>query len=207
MTHPTTKKSASKRVLIIFLGLLVIFVIPLLFAWYLYTTHPTSKSFVDKNGFLISPKVSFERLPIKNAWGVTLPHRQWRYKWVLLYVSVPPCEAECADMLAKMQMVSTGSELRYKTPVDAVVLTFNSADKEKLHDMIAYHYPSFVHAYIHLTDFKRVFSHAPFLREATFKGMLYIISPDGKISLGYTNQASANAMSTGLNALITQTKN
>lgn len=199
------KNRVSKRLRLIIIGLVIVCIAPLLYAWYLYQTQPTAVQLKGANSFQIKPSIDFNRLPLTNAWGVALPHSQWQYKWVLLYVSTAPCDQTCHGMLEKMQIVSNGSAARYKQPIDNLVLTFTSLDKKALHDILAHSYPSVVHAYVHLRDFKRVFSHAPLLRQATFQGMLYLVAPDGKISLSYTTQATDTAISAGLNSLITQT--
>lgn len=200
------KKLITKRIQLIIIGLVIVCVAPILYAWYLHKSQPPTVPLLGGHGFHIKPPIDFTQMRLTNRWGVKLPHSQWQYNWVLLYVSTAPCDNSCHSMLEKMQIVSNGSQGRYKQPVDNLVLTFTSLGEQKLHDLMAHNYPDFLHAYIHLQTFKRLFNHAPELRRATFQGMLYLVAPDGKISLAYTMQASDTAISAGLNSLLTQQK-
>ena len=201
------KKLASKRVRLIIIGLVLVCVAPLFYAWYLYGHKPATLQLKDANAYQIKPAVEFTHLALTNVHGAALAHSQWQRRWVLLFVSPSSCADVCHGMLDKMQFVSQDSAQRYKQPIDTLVVSFSSLNQQKLLDLLVGSYPGFTHAYVHLRDFKRVFSHSPLLRQATFQGMLYLVAPDGKITLGYSMAALATAISHGLNSLLKTANN
>ena len=131
----------------------------------------------------IKPPIKFSNLRLYNRIGDLLPNSQWRHKSIILYITPLPCSQICQKSLSKLQKIY---ETYWKKPhLDLLVATFSIFKDQHLLNLLTHHYPHVVHVYIKKHAFFRVFSHVKSRRAAVFKGMFYLINPQGKVIMDY----------------------
>ncbi len=86
-------------------ALCLIFIAPMLLAWYVYK-HPKLLSGHTSQGQLLSPMVEFNSLNVTALDGA---QQVWQKKWTVLYVTSLPCTKECQQIIYKMQQIRTAT--------------------------------------------------------------------------------------------------
>jgi len=91
-------KQTSRWTLI---GLLLVFVLPMILAWYLYQ-HPGLLKGHTNHGQLLKPPLQFNQLSLEEFDSQSL-----KGKWLILYLDELPCALNCQKNLYKMRQVRT----------------------------------------------------------------------------------------------------
>lgn len=132
---------------------------------------------------VIKPPIEFSNLRLYNRFGQLLPHSQWQNKSIIFYVTPLPCKHICQQSLSKLQKIY---KTYWKKPrLDLLVGTFSIFKDQHLSNLLTHHYRRVAHVYISKHAFLRVFSHVKSKRAAIFKGMFYLVNPQGKVIMDY----------------------
>lgn len=159
-----------QRSMVIFLSLL--FIIPLISAWYLYTHHDEWTIKTKNRGQLLNPLLRLENFPLYVAENNTRADvKKLHKKWQLIYLDPSDCQHDCKKNLHKMRQVWMALG-KHRDRVSGLLITTMRAQE------ISTQYPGL----LHLWSTKK--SLADFL-EKTPQGAFYLMDPLGYVMMVY----------------------
>ena len=198
------KKFISPRITLVFIAAL--FLLPLVFAWLMYTGTLEFKPGSTKNlGTLVEPPVPLDlpSLSAVNSDGTAIPAADVLLEhWVVLYPVIGVCLDNCQQHLISLRQVHIASG-RHGTRIRLAVL-IDRTNPTETRELIASVYDQF----IVLTDQEDSVSDAiqaavsPSLPNAA----TYLIDPLGNIMMAYTDDADPNDLKKDLKRLLTWSK-
>ncbi len=158
---------------LLFYFLLIIFVIPIIFAWYAFQ-HPTYWiKRTTNHGILLNPVKSLMAWPLLDNHQKSFDPKQFPKKWLLLLVHEGPCDIACAKNLYYLHQtqIATG---KYQEQVARVYIgvgyPLSLAAQKKYPDLLAL-----------------MSSRNNFLNQH-LSGSIFLGDPQGNIILAYSSK-------------------
>lgn len=169
---------AKRKALFMVSGLLLVFILPMLLAQYLFH-HPTVLSGHTNRGQLINPPLPLAQLPLMDMEGHAFNTPSVLKKWTLLYVSGLPCDDACQQNIYKLRQIriATGKERERINRMFLIVANepIAASQQKFLTNMIASRYAGTVVGVGKPALFNDIFKPEQF----------YLIDPLGNIMLSY----------------------
>lgn len=170
----------SKKINWIFIGLFLIFAIPLTLASWMFIENKPLFSHTTNHGQLIQPPLDMAKL------GLPADQQAWKKHWLLLYVDPTVCAKSCEMALYHMRQIRTAMG-KDSDRVQRAILTFSDqAVDPHLEQLLNAEFKGT----LHLTTSKKTFSH--FSQDDTFgkialkTGGIYLADPLGNVMMFYT---------------------
>lgn len=180
-----------------FVGLIVVFLVPLLLAVLLYTCRdrlplPEPKT----NGVLIHPARPISQFGARTTNGETLSFDHLRGKWTLVYIGGSPCDLYCEASLFKMRQarLALGENM---SRVQRLLLLTNTTDPDSLAPILGEH-PKLITVSLTEDVHRAVldsFGEHP-------EGNIYIVDPLGNVMMLYTPNATTKGLLKDLKHLL-----
>jgi cytochrome oxidase Cu insertion factor (SCO1/SenC/PrrC family) len=194
MTDTTSKQPVSRGTLI---GLLVVFLAPLVLATLLYQFRDRMPAIGTRShGELIDPARPWDRFEARAADGHRLSLDDLRGKWTLAYMGNGPCELACETGLFKMRQVrlALGADMKR---IQRLYLGNTPLDRASLQPILERN-PRLTFAT--LAD-EPQHSWSDVLGEDAV-GHIYVIDPLGNVMMRYDARATSKGMLNDLKRLL-----
>jgi cytochrome oxidase Cu insertion factor (SCO1/SenC/PrrC family) len=194
MSDSTSKRPVSKGTLI---GLLVVFLAPLVLATLLYQFRDRLPTIGTRShGELIDPARPWDRFEARTADARRLTLDDLRGKWTLAYLGAGPCDLACEAGLFKMRQVrlALGTDMKR---VQRLYLGITPQDREGLQP-IQERDPRLIFAT--LGDGARHALGGVLGEDAA--GHIYVIDPLGNVMMRYDARATSKGMLKDLRHLL-----
>lgn len=167
------------------IGLLLVFTLPMLLAWYVYR-HPSLFTGRTNHGRLFNPPLELAELPFSAMRGEEpFDKAKLRGKWTLFYIDDFPCQAACQQNLYKMRQVRMALGKERERVNRVLLLTARNSVKymknQALLDMIAQDYKGTLLA---MADLQELNTFLKLESSAALHGF-YIVDPLGNMILRY----------------------
>lgn len=182
----------NKNLLVLFI-LLLIFIIPIILAWYFYEKGETVGEGTINYGQLIQPPRDFNKIDRT---------QQFRGKWTMLLVCPRVGEKSCEKMLYNMRQIrlATGKNMER---IQRVMVTFPTEHfSSKFTGLLQSEYIGTVHLVISHKQFQSVMAGLPSTKLASGRGYLYLVDPLGNIMMGYPLDANPSGIFKDLQRLL-----
>lgn len=181
---------APKRNYLIPAALAVVFILPMIIAWYLFTAqHDWIKTETLNYGHLLNPPLQLSKLALENQQGKTINQNTLRGKWLMLYVAPKACDKICFTSLYAMRQIRLALG-KNQQRVNRILLSLTPQLSPDFIKTLHRNYPG---TRLVFTD-KKALSHfmqtASSKTEVLDKGYFYLVDPLGNLMLSY--QASTN---------------
>jgi cytochrome oxidase Cu insertion factor (SCO1/SenC/PrrC family) len=174
----------------IFLGLCLLFAVPFLIAWYMYSNNYVVGAKMSNNGQLISPALHMQALALKNEQGAGFDQENLRGKWIMMYVNTGACRKLCRKNLYFMRQIKTAMG-KDQNRVERVLLTFSRRPGVNTKRLVRKRYPGTVHVIADVNQYAH-FVHQLQPKKVQVKaGELFIVDPKGNIMMRYSSQAKS----------------
>ncbi|MDF2867357.1 MAG: cytochrome oxidase subunit [Gammaproteobacteria bacterium] len=176
-----TKQSARWTLI----GLLLIFILPMLLAWYVYL-HPSLLKGQTNYGRLFNPPLRLAELPLYPMQGGELfDKRKIQGKWTLLYIDAFPCQTTCQENLYKMRQVRIALGKERERVSRWLLLTTEASVRymknQALLDMMKQDYSGTLLSIADSNELNAFFK----LESSVKPNGFYVIDPLGNIILSY----------------------
>jgi hypothetical protein len=173
------------------IALILLFLGPLFGAWYLYTTEKGEPKKMVHHGTLLQPPLDFAQLPITDtASGQALAAKQFRGKWLIVYITALPCKKECQQVLYKIRQVrlTLGKDQRR---VQRVILTPIEQSLGELPIVLQKEYAGTASWQMKLNK-----------QQQLSEGHLYLVDPLGNVFMRYPQDVAPRALKDDLVRLL-----
>ncbi len=184
------------------IGLLLVFMLPMLLAWYVYL-HPSLFTGRTNHGRLLNPPLELAELPFSAMRGEEpFDKSRLKGKWTLLYIDDFPCQTTCQRNLYKMRQVRTALGKERARVNRLLLLTARNSVKymknQALLDMIAQDYNGTLLAMVDLQELNTFLK----LESSATSNGFYIIDPLGNMILRYPEAVIPNHLFKDLQHLL-----
>ncbi|MFT3741949.1 MAG: hypothetical protein QM752_04650 [Gammaproteobacteria bacterium] len=161
--------------------LILIFVIPLIAAYFLSKNHEQMGLGTKNHGQLITPPLDFNQLkPVTTT--------TWRGQWMLLLVIPTHCDSFCEKQIYLMQQIRTATG-KDSNRVTRGVLTFSTENKP-LATLVQTRFPG-THYFTTSTErFQNLVKGSSLEKVAFMPGNIYLVDPQGNILMRYPAQTN-----------------
>jgi len=181
------KTASSQRSLWILLLFIVLFIGPMVAAWWLFNHGGSAKT--TNHGVLIQPPLQLHQLQLYDSHGRRINTSRLSGKWWIFYIyPQPTCDQACYQNLHDVRQVwrAIGKDNRR---VRRAIITFVGQPTDiKLAAALARQYMGTAHFIVNKMQLQRLMARLPSKKLALTRGYLYLVDPLGNIMLSY-NQA------------------
>jgi cytochrome oxidase Cu insertion factor (SCO1/SenC/PrrC family) len=169
-------------------ALLLVFIAPMLLAWYLYT-HPGLLKGHSNQGQLLHPPLQLKAMQFDE---ITHNMPSLKGKWTLFYVSALPCQKQCEQVIYKIRQIRTATG-KERHRVNRLVLFVGDKKTLQLEQKHLLSYSQGEYAGTLLTSISNIeFARQP--ATALQQNTLYLIDPLGNIMLSYPADVAPKAL-------------
>ena len=196
MTNPYATPASRKRIWVIS-SLMVIFLVPLLLAWYLVGHKGFLWTRHTNNGVLITPPFSLSQLKIYNDNKELMDNDLFSNRenaptservigqWTLFLINSSQCDQSCQTGLYNMRQVRLATGKDQNRVVRAVLNFKNKTTSEAIHAEITKGYEGTEMFWIDSEQFQSVIQMSVHVPYASQEGALYIVDPLGNVMMVY----------------------
>lgn len=175
------KQGKTKHPFSILLFLILLFLIPLGLAYFLYSIRNTLGEGFTNHGHLITPPfliTDMKLYPAKDQQPI-------RHKWILLYLYPSDCEQVCQRGLYNLQKIQRAMG-KDQTRMTRAILTYRrNRANTALNTLLLTKYKGTQHLTTYKNSFERSIKARVHTHYATSPGVLYLIDPLGNVILIY----------------------
>lgn len=178
------KKNQSWILIILFL----IFVVPIVLAWFYYEKGDKGITHTTNRGLLIEPPRDMAQLQLKTPKGGSFDQKQLRGKWLMVYVIPTTCHAACEKNLYFMRQIrlATGKN---QERVQRIALVFpHKKTDTHLTALLQTKFNGTIEVVANPKQFRKVMGNDASL--AMTQGYLYLVDPLGNMMMGYKIDAN-----------------
>ncbi len=161
--------------------LAILFIGPMLAAWFLFTEQGQQLRVGTINrGTLILPPLPMQKLSLQTIQGNKFNQQQLRGKWILVYVNPNQCQEACRVNLYNMRQIrlALGKD---QNRVTRLLIATTKSSQQSIENLIEHAYPGTQFA---LSTQAKLGKVKP--------GDLYIVDPHGNIMMSYSHNNSAS---------------
>lgn len=158
--------------------LLILFILPLIAAGFMYFTGRGIPQHTVNHGALIKPPLDINQLKLANTID-----KPFQGKWLLLYIAPSACSQHCQDTLYKLRQTQTALG-KDSSRIRRVLI----ATHPLTHDMqqqLKTDYAKMQYYVVKQQALTAFLANSPFASEALAKGRLYIVDPLGNVMMTY----------------------
>ncbi|MCD6047717.1 MAG: hypothetical protein K0S08_1364 [Gammaproteobacteria bacterium] len=186
----------------LFAFLMLLFIIPLLTAQYIFQRHTNWIGHTTNRGTLIRPVLPISQLPLSD---VTLNNsyntKNWQNKWVLMYVKGDNCDQRCIRAIYEMNQVRKALG-KYQ---DNILTAYVAVDPSPQTNPSASIFQQFPHTFFLKTsknDLARFLSQADLVNTTSLYGQFFLADPRGFVMMRYDDKTNPEDIYHDLNHLL-----
>ncbi len=182
-------KKPNKQNILVIAALFIVFVVPLIIAFYMYNHDIRWSNKTTNHGELLKPMIAIDALRIEDTKGQKISRADLHRIWWLLYFTNEPCEQVCKENLYKMQQVRLALGPKQEK-LKCFVVALGSNNNDKLNNELKSTYTS-----IQLLNIYK--------RHSTIQYQsLYLVDPMGNLMMRYPENAEPKGILKDLKRLI-----
>lgn len=193
-----TERERAKNPALMLTILIIVFLIPITLAYFLYSQSASLTGGSTNHGKLLSPPLDINKLKLTNSKGQLLDNSvntglqpppsatRTNGQWMLLLLNSGPCQTICENGIHNMRQIQIATGKR-RERIERAVLTYSNSKKDpKLQQLLSSKRYTGTR---HLLTQKATF--APMMRQhvkqsyALKTGTVYIVDPLGNIMMSY----------------------
>lgn len=179
----TISKAYSKKRSWVIPLLLVLFIGPLVIAWFMVIEGDKLGS--SNYGQLIQPPLDITQLPLLDTNGNTFAQTQFKDHWIMVYVEPDSCRELCQKNLYFMRQIrlATGKDMNR---VERVLITFTDQPNDpQLSNLLTSVYPGTLHLLVAKKQFQQFIAPLSTSTLALQQGSFYLVDPHGNVMMYY----------------------
>jgi len=181
--------------------LLLLFFIPILSAWYLFTYHNNWIHSTTNHGKLIRPMLRLEQLPLSDYnLANSINTKQWNNHWVMMYFKENHCDERCLTNIYLMGQTRTALG-KFQDQVISAYVAINPHSENNPG-------PEILRAYAHTlllktstSDLNNFFNKS-ILQVNFAQGQLFLVDPNGFVMMSYPATVNFEDVYQDLNHLL-----
>ncbi len=167
------------------LGIILIFALPLVFAWVGYQHQDLLPKGTTNHGQLINPPIYGDEMVLTEHHGKTFTLNRFHGKWLLFYLNTAPCRGVCKKQLQYLQQIQIAlgkdrdrlQEL-YISPVKKELEILRGHFRSRAPNLrFAFTKPSAQLAFFHAVNSRA--------QKNTQRPRIYLVDPLGNIMMAY----------------------
>lgn len=198
-------KSARSSAKKVFISLALVFIVPIVLAWFMYANRLTFGGRSVNHGHLINPSFAISLLPIRNAKGQLLNNsfpqknktastKATDGKWMLLLLAPKVCAKACENGLYNIRQVKKATG-KNRARILRAVLTYQNVPTDKtLNRLIHSEYQGTQHLQVSANQFTNAIGKHVHVSYATKPGALYVVDPNGNMMMVYKPNTDPTAI-------------
>jgi len=172
-------QSRTSRPLWIFLILIILFVVPIFLAIFIFNRDAAISESTTNHGKLIKPPIQVTKLKLRNNNKAIKPSLL-RGRWVMLYIpATQTCDKVCQKELYYMRQIRIANGKNRNRILRVITTVGTMGNNKELHELLKNPYAG----PLHLTM-------KPGKKLALDQGYLYIIDPIGNVMMRYSTKAN-----------------
>ncbi len=190
----------SFRPFIAVVGIIVLFVLPVVIARFVFDKHLIPQH--EQNyGTLLKQHQLLQKLPLKNSDENDFSISKLKGKWSLIYLYPGQCEQLCFQHLFYLRQIKLSLHDK-ASRVNRLFVTMSQSDLPRLKAILKHDYPGTYLAFMQDSQIKNLVPNK-FNKNIAFQdGFLYVADPLGNIILGYQANANPEGILKDLNLLL-----
>lgn len=178
------------------LALLGLFLIPLIAAWWFYTSHQRNPNFrTTQFGQFIKPPIAMITLMPKST------RQQLKGKWTIALLNPTACQAQCVHALYEMRQIRRASG-RHQRAIQPLLLTYRDAKQPLLKKLLTRYYPNIQLVVLNRDIFTNNIKQQFTADYALSSGTIYLIDPQGYAMMAYPPKSNASGIFKDLQRLL-----
>jgi hypothetical protein len=185
----------------LFCFLLLLFFIPILGAWYLFTYHNNWVHGTTNHGKLIQPMLRLDDLPLSD-YNITnsINVKQWHNHWMMIYFKENNCDERCLTNIYLMGQTHTALG-KFQDQVITAYVAIDPNEESNPGPEILRQYAHTLLLKTNTLDLNNFFNNNP--AHVDFKqGQLFLVDPNGFVMMYYPTTVNFEDVYQDLNHLL-----
>lgn len=182
-------KKISRQNLMVIIALFIVFVFPMIIAFYMFNNDIRFTNKTTNHGELLKPMLAIDSLQLVNSSKQKITRNTLHRTWGLIYFSNQSCTELCQQNLYKMQQVRLALGAK-QNKLQCFIATPNSFRDPKLEEVLKNNYPTIQNIIVTKENPNIQFQ------------SLYLVDPMGNIMMRYDENAEPKGILKDLKRLI-----
>jgi cytochrome oxidase Cu insertion factor (SCO1/SenC/PrrC family) len=186
----------------LFAFLMLLFIIPLLTAQYVFNHHTNWIGHTTNRGILVQPVLPISQLPLSDAaLNNSYNTKNWQNKWVLIYIKGDNCDQRCVRAVYEMNQVRKALG-KYQ---DNILTAYIAIDPNPQTNPSASIFQQFPHTFFLKTskeDLTKFLGQADLLNTTLLYGQFFLADPRGFVMMRYDDNVNPEDVYHDLNHLL-----